>query len=470
MLGVPAAVVVLAGLPALIGSSAPAPSAAPAQPAAQAALAVELSGAQGSRSQPYVIELRAPGVPPTRAAILRDATGQHTGEAIPVTGPCRPNSTPVAFETGEAAWCLRLQDVAVGHELSGTVQDLSGNALTLTVRRRDSFWLVPAVVLLCGLLVGLLAALVPAWLRGHVRGLVLERLLAANDTAQEGARIDGLRDWVVDRERDGQDREAIISAVDRVIAHGPELARLARVGLSLAIDIAAAGGELPEALKVHAQRRAAPGSPSMDEFYASDGSRLGEHPAALWRRAIERAAEIRDELAGEALAIAQLPEASRADASGALAAAQERYRRLGSVDQVGRMDDCLDELVAAVGRARAAAAVTPIGLVRTAREPAEVVVELATRGALEMVTEPLRSLRTLEGQTFRALLATGVVIALALGYAAVTIWSAVYDSNPLFHAFGDYLALFSAALGSGAAGTVLALIGNWQVTGGARSG
>jgi hypothetical protein len=202
----------------------------------------------------------------------------------------------------------------------------------------------------------------------------------------------------------------------------------------------------------------------MTDFYTLDGGRLSEHPADLWTQAITRAGEIREELAAQKSLIERLAETSRQEPGRMLDAATQRYLGLATPRAVGEMGDCLERLRGSVAQARRVAAAAP-GLLRTARQPTDLA-RTATRGAIETLSEPLASRRTLDGRIFRALAATLLIMLLALAYASVTIWSAAYDSNPLFHAFGDYLTMFSAAFGSGAAAMVLALAGNWQVTGG----
>lgn len=428
---------------------------------AQGALTVEMAGTRGSVTQPDVIEVRGLGIAPTRASTLRDVTGLHTGRAIPLSTPCKPDSRPVAFATGSTPWCVQLSGIAAGHELSGSVKNADGNTLTLTVRRRDAFWWGPAMVLVAGLLVGLLAIAIPARLRRRVRELVLERLLAANDRAAGRAHIDGLRDWVHKRRADGQDIETIIAAVDRVLTYGPDLAKLARAHLSAALVAAQSAVELPPPLEARATALATHESPSIGEFYADDGSKLKVHSADTLATAVTRAAEIGGELAAAQSSIAELPENLAKAAREAFATAQARYVALATPEQVGQMDDCLQTLEDEIARARSAAP-GPVGLVRTSRGVSAA--RPATRGPIETVSEPAGGVATLGGRTYAALFATALVALLAISYASVSIWSAAYDSKPLFHGFGDYLTLFSAALGSSAAGSVLALVGYWQVT------
>lgn len=424
------------------------------------ALTVEMAGIQGSASRPDVIEVLGPKSAPTTPSTLRDPTGLHTGQAVPRKTGCKPDVRPVAFATGSTPWCIELMNIAAGHELSGSVENGSGDTLTLTVRRRDAFWGGPAVVLVAGLLVGLFAAAIAKRLRGRVRELVLARLLQTNNLATRGSHIDGLNDWVSEREKEGQDRDTIIVAVNRVVTYGPDLARLARARLSAALD-AAQNTREPAKLKAAAMELLERPSPRIGEFYTDDGSKLTEHPADVLASAVTRAAEIRAELDAAQSALGEIPEAAAKAARDAFTTAESRYESLATPEQVGQMDSALQALQNQIALARSATPRTA-GLIRTARRSSAP--HLATRGAIATETEPTGGTVTLEGQTAAALLVTALLALLVVGYASVTIWSAAYDSKPLFHEFGDYLTLFSAALGSSAAGSVLALVGYWQVT------
>jgi hypothetical protein len=396
--------------------------------------------------------------------VLRDPTGEQTGRVIPLAGHCKPNRSLIAFAAGQTRWCLELLDVAAGQELTGVVQNAKGDALALTVQRRDAWWCWPFLTLLAGLLVGLFAAIVPVWLRSYIRRLVLKRLLAVNNASAGPSHIDKLEDWVVRRQTAGEDREVVIAAVNHALVYGPELAKLARADLQAAIAESVAISEMPKKLLEGAQDLTAKGSPEMTEFYSADGGMLSEHPAQLWARALVRASEIREELAGQEVAIADLPESARQDPRTALAAALERFRRLDAPVQVERMDESLEALAGVVAVARTKVVSTP-GLIRAARQKPASIVRSATRGALGLASRPIPpSLNTLRGQVRLAVVVTVAVGLVALAYASVAIYFAVYEPDPLFHSFADYLILFSTALGSGAASSVLALAGNWRAT------
>ncbi len=426
------------------------------------ALTVDLTGTQGATS-PYFIKLRGPAGVSMRPVTLLDAGGEHTGTARAIAGACTPNSTQIAFPRSRSWWCLELENIAAGHELTGVVRSQGEATLVLTVRRRDAC-LLPLLVLFAGLLAGLLAAFVPAWLRPRVRRNVLERMVAGNrDDSDMHKRIEGLEGWVSTRRARGEDDDSLIADISWTIEYGPAVVSPARAALAREISAVGSSGELPPSLLADAEAIAS--SPHrISDFYADDGSRLTPHPAELWAVALHRAWEIREEIAQREAAIDGLfpdaePTSAEAEARGALAVAQERFSALREPRDIGHMDSCLEALANAVARAE----ILATGPERAAAPPA---LELALRGAIETITEPRRSLGTLAGRTFRAMFATAIALIVVLAYASFAIMYAVYIPNPLFHSFGDYLTLFSAALGSGAVATALALLGYWRVTDG----
>jgi hypothetical protein len=447
------AVVALVGLPALVGQQASQP--------AEGNLTVQLTGEQGA-GEPYEIALDGHGEPPRRTT-LRDASGQYTGQVTSVPlGRCRPDTTRVAFPDGNRRWCLRLTKVDAGHDLTGTVGGPEGK-LELTVQRRAAFLPYPLLVLIGGLALGILAAWAPQRLRTSVRRIVLERLVKGNAKGTKGdTPIEGLAAWVEARRKHGEDPDTLIPAVHWAIEHGPAVAGLARTNLAAALDETGAGDEPPPRLHDRGREIANGQGVEIGDLYAEDGSRLAEHPADLLTEAVRRAVAIQAEIDGRGRQLTGLQSNSDVEeARVALKAAQVQYRELGEPSEVGRMDTVLDSLGRAVARARATAQPSGAALVGAAAEQA---VMAAPRGAIAQGTVARQGVGALKPRTALALAVTGAIGLAALVYAGLTIWNEIYDPRPTFDAFGDYLALFSAALGSGAAGTVLGLLGYWQVT------
>lgn len=59
---------------------------------------------------------------------------------------------------------------------------------------------------------------------------------------------------------------------------------------------------------------------------------------------------------------------------------------------------------------------------------------------------------------------TGIALVITLAFAGATVLKAVYYTNATFSSGWDYFTLFSAALASGAAASVLSLVGYWRPT------
>jgi hypothetical protein len=93
-------------------------------------------------------------------------------------------------------------------------------------------------------------------------------------------------------------------------------------------------------------------------------------------------------------------------------------------------------------------------------------------GAIARVVERARSMarqpaihlrgKQLWRETLVGEIVTAAAAALVIGFAGATVWEAAYEAKPAFAGFADYFALFSAALASGAAASVLSLLAFWR--------
>jgi hypothetical protein len=453
-LGASAAIVVLVALPLII---APAKEDKPTP--VKGALTVELSGDQGA-AHPYPIKTSGPEPAPTESATLRNATGEHTGMATPVGGRCASASSRVAFPGDEVTeWCVELEKIAPGHELTGTLT-AGANELALTVHRRDGFWMGPALVLLGGFAAGFAVALVPRWLRGLVRWIVLMRMVTDNERrTSEAEKIVGLQDWVAGRKLQGDTRESLIAAVHRVISSGPARAAAARQRLKQAI-------EALHALKDHELVKAAgpianaAGNKITDFF--SGGEERKQHPADDWAAALGALADYRADLDDLQRAMGNIEPDLRGPSQRELDAAEEAFKQVKAPDDLTTMAAPLDAVRVAINhglaetnaRIRHRRAADGETVAPTAPQPHRI--------ALETLIPLGLSAGTLTGWALIAQTATAILVGIALVYAFFTIKQAGYDAKPLFHADSDYLALFSAALASGAAATILGLVGSWR--------
>jgi hypothetical protein len=88
----------------------------------------------------------------------------------------------------------------------------------------------------------------------------------------------------------------------------------------------------------------------------------------------------------------------------------------------------------------------------------------ATLARAHAVSSPSFALhaRLLTLETALGGLSLGLTVLVALGFAGVTVYEAAYAPKTSFAGFPDYFTLFSAALASGVAATVLGLLAYWR--------
>ena len=140
--------------------------------------------------------------------------------------------------------------------------------------------------------------------------------------------------------------------------------------------------------------------------------------------------------------------------------ARVSFSRQSSADSFDELEEAVDAADAALvakladpncvePEARAAAAAAE-GLRRTAPSLApSVPADLGTVSIARLVG-------------FALGVATGAMIAVAVGFAAVIVYVATYAVNATFGTWQDYFKLVSAALAAGAAATVSALLAPWR--------
>jgi hypothetical protein len=202
----------------------------------------------------------------------------------------------------------------------------------------------------------------------------------------------------------------------------------------------------------------------MSDFVGED-DKLRTTPVAVgWKIGLEQLAAKRDQLKTLETDIAtKLKPECRTAPTNALAQARAL---LGTVDE----PDDVEGISAAVTDAQAAYNVAwdnrdcrIAALADATREAPVESVEVSAPGAEEAAPPTF----DLHGGLLRAETAlgwAGVVLAAAfvLVLAGTTVYEAAYESKPAFAGFADYFALFSAALASSAATTVLGLLAYWR--------
>ena len=458
-LGASAALVVLVTLPAVIPGAQPdEPQAKPAE----GALVAELTGDEGV-GEPYILRTQAPSKPPKRLAKLHDAAGTVTATVTPIKSPCDATKPRTAFSEGVIPWCLKVEGTENGAEVSGVLQSEHGDKLSLTVRSRAAFVPGPCLVLLFGLLIGLAVLVFQPWLRSRVREIVLARMVRRNDAKDAATRIGGLGAWVRERLAAGATVESLIAAVERVAASGPNRGDSARKRLEAQI---AAVPELDAFELVSSAKPLAEAPNEIGDFYASDGTELDEHPADAMVEAIGQLAALAKALDELDAVLAKIDDESRAGPAAVVSLTREALKQARTAVELAPFEERVARVRGKVEEALIAAAKPPTGPQRAARRAAVSALlptlkpwQRGPRIALQLDPGAKERLRTV-----RAMALTVFVVVVTLTYAFVSIKHAAYDGKPLFAGFGDNLALFSAALGSGAAATVLALMSDWRPT------
>lgn len=457
-LGVPAAAIVLVALPSLVAAPGE-----PAPPAKEAALTVNLEGEQGESGHPYEFAVSAEGRRPAEPAVLRDASGLHTATVAAARGCQGP--ARVGFPGGGARWCLRLEDVARGHELTGAVTGggaVGERKLSLTVNRRDSFLWLPLLTMLAGFLAGAFAVLYKAAMREPIRSTVLGRRLRENRRASRGKRIAGLTAFVRDRLAAGDSVDDLIPKVANLLDNGPGLAKAVRQALGEKVE--ADRAELSAfAVWRAAAREAARTGHEVGDFLAEDGSRK-QHPAAELNGLLEQMGEVVGRLRSLRGKVAALAEENRTEPAEALARAELVAKQAATAPEAARLGELLDAARDAVEMAQAKEAtkkLRPQRLVAPTRgrEPEAVAGEPTLPPPADAAELGGGKLGSTE---LKAIALTAVAVVAVLAIAVATVKQSTYDPRLTFGSAADYVSLFLAALGSAAAGSVLVLLGFWS--------
>jgi hypothetical protein len=425
--GIPTSLTVLIALPFLVSSPKPAPK--PAAPLeASVTLATEGTGTE-------FLQLRSPGS--VKADGYLASPDGRTGATVKKVGQaaCKGASRarPAETDADDPETCLEISGLPKHGEVAGTVsvagitdQD-QGTTLTLTVQRRPEFVGSPLIVLIAGLLVGLMVALIPPWLASRIAGLRLAWLLWYAELQRAEDRIAGARAWAEDR-LDGHTAAAVRGPLLLVVKQGPARARAARSALSAALDAAQLGSDHPLARKARAE--AARNDHHISHFLDGEGNEI-DHPAAALTADVNLLEALRVRIAALAAASAPWPELEVARR------AWENASETGAIDHVA-------ELV------QAAADVQPMTRGVTERGLGRQAVEQLPLGTARLI-----------GLIGSAAALTIIFILVAVGFAVVTVYLANYEAEPTFGSFADYFALFSAAVGSSAAGAFLGLLAPW---------
>ena len=453
-LGIPASLAVLVVVPLLV-APAPTPTSEAPKPV-ESKLTVQ---ADDTHSRTYV-HIEAAGAPPTQEATLASDDGLESGRAAPAPAK-KCADVPLRQLAGDAGnmqpWCLELAGLPGHGQVVGTIAGEEGKPSTeleLTVKRRADFATEgPLLLLVLGLLTGIVVAVAVPWLSARVGGGRLGFVLATNALAPLARRIGGLADWVTARRAAGDTSEALREKIQPVVDHGPAEAAKARAALDASLQGDPLGPAHPLALA--ARREARRTDHVIGDFLDAKGDQA-THPAATLQAAVTTMKTRKSEL--DAMQT-EMERALKPDCHPPeVPAARIAWARAGHAEDIAGVD----EAVTAARKALYLKLATDDCLVAGAEKSAASWDRERSFGGLgvpELLSLP--GTRLLSVLVLPWMVATLLCIVVALAFAGVTVALAAYDAKPEYGTWQDDFSLFSAALASGAAGTVVGLLAPW---------
>jgi hypothetical protein len=405
--------------------------------------------------RPLYVKVRAPGQAPNDPVTLLDAAGLNVATVTKAKNEdCSDVRLRVIASTSSASstdWCLEIRGLNAGTEATGTIPG-DATKLMVTVGVRHNWWGLPLAVAVLGLVAAFTVLIVPNRLRAFVKEVLLARALDRNDNAGV-ERITDLREWVAQQLRKGKTASDLLPIVVGVVEREPGQAVEARTQLTQAL---ASATELPSThqLRIAAQDEAARTDNRASDFLTEDGGLREKHPASLMVPMVQRMNEHATSLRGEQERINQLKSHCRMQADDAMKKAKSAFDQVRAEDQLSALEQALNNLMNTVD--------TAFG------RPDCVEREPGPRGARPReALAPSTTLAIAPGGLRRALALAGVatflVVATAITFAFVSIFYANYAPTQTFGTQTDYFTLFTAALGSTAAASVLATLMYWNV-------
>jgi hypothetical protein len=336
--------------------------------------------------------------------------------------------------------------------MSGTVTGKEATPLALTVKHRDEFWSLPAIVLAGVLLLSVLATLLaPAWESAIGVGR-LAALVARNGRAGRN-RIGGLREWVTKRKKEKAEASELLDKLAPLVNEGPDKASEARRALADAADKTTVPAGHPY-LK-GAAAIANPDRPhALTDFLDEEGNEAA-HPADRWNEGLAQLEKRRAELETAQADAHRLKERCRKEVEPRLNEATYALGRIATPEAVpeleapftglrSQLDEKLgDSSCLQPGEDLAAAG----GLAEGAREFAARVTSLDAG--------------RLKGSLIGLVAVTALLIGIALVVAFYTVKFATFDSNETFGTAEDWFGFVAAGFASGVAATVAGLLSPW---------
>ncbi len=463
-----AAIVAIVVVPSLVGQVT-APDEPEAPKPIDASITTRVSGDELVDADTARLRIRAKGEPPS-SGVLTTSSGLQkvmVGE-VPASDCKGLPEHRVASSEAQSQWCLALDGIEAGQQVVGKL-GAPETTLTLTVSRRVSFWPFPFLVVLGGLFVGALVGLLPGLLRKRVRRGLLESALAQNDAADPTARVESLGEWVAVRLEAGDSADDLLPVVKAILLEGPAKARAARAALLDRLSRSTLDPDhgFVKAATLEAEKP----THTRQDFLKDDGTRRG-HPAYEWITAIAELERQGKELVALPGLIAALPEPQREKPNEKLREARSAFGSVDRPSEVSAVDSKITAVQEAIVHERQGLkppVETPYLHLALSRfsgqlEDGGSEYEAAPAGAgskRALSTSPVEAVGRAKSKLAPWAIATAALVSVVVVWAFVTIEQTLYAPKEAFGSWPDYFALLTGAIGSGAAGAVIALVGIW---------
>lgn len=462
-----AVIVAIVVVPSLVGEVS-APDEAEAPKPIEASIKTMVEGDELVDSDSALLRIRAKGNPPA-AGVLASGSGLGAVDVREATvADCEglPEHR-VAAADARSQWCLELEGIGAGDQVEGKL-NAPGTILSLTVSRRVPFFPGPFLVVFAGLLLGGLVGLLPGLFRERARRGLIDSTLAENDAAVPAAQVASMGEWVKARLAAGESASDLMPVVREVCRKGPANARAARAALAdrLGRSTLEPDHAFVEAATLEAEKQ----THERKDFLEDDGTRRG-HPAYEWIAAIAELERQKKELIALAGAIAALPEPpQRVKPEEKLAEANAAFGSADKPGKVAAVDSRISAVQEAIVREQQGMEAPAEGLrmlvlggyaERFDLGPLAYRAGPAGVGAEPPPSTPADAVDRAKLKLAPWKVVTAAFIVLVAAWAFLSIQQTVYAPKEAFGSWPDYFALLTSAVGSGAAGAVIALVGIW---------
>jgi hypothetical protein len=433
-----------------------------------------------------LLNVRARGNPePKETATLVDTSGAHTATVKSLPSTSCAHSPVHDTGTGPTTWCLSVTSLDTGFEQSGTLQK-GGTTLTLALTRKHALLVWPFLVLLAGLVVPFGIGAFKKFLQPWAGGLAVSNVIARNAN-QPREKISDLGEWADEQAKEGKPPGDILAIVQRVVGAAPKIRRTRKVlAQKLRATPLANNHPYVVAARDEVRRSSVRVADIVDDTGKAEPPRAQVFADHLAQLEADQASLV--QLRG---LLDRLDDGCSADARKALDIADAHFKSIDAPERVASLDDYILDAHGAISAATETAGCVKTEHAKTFHAEWQKVLENSSSGStvriesgemrtlfrfpdrtagaaivrqLRSVTTPPLELtgRALWRDELVAMGLTGGAMLVTFAFAATTVVKAAYYGNATFSSGWDYFTLFSAALASGAAATVLTLVDYWH--------